>query len=160
MDVTTKAADMLARRSSRRQFFKFLSATSLGAGLFLTRTDVTLGSVTGCVGCGGGPCNPCVGIGPLCDNLLNASGSFPCKTCQQAGGCPVGCSTGGEWFCCQTQIRPGCRIRCSECNCPSGCANPSCHCFVQLPIPCNPTKHSGDQPCACPPLEAPLAIPV
>ena len=32
---------------------------TLGAGLWLTRTDVSLGSVAGCVGCGGGPCNPC-----------------------------------------------------------------------------------------------------
>jgi hypothetical protein len=26
---------------------------------------VQLGAVSGCVGCGGGPCNPCVGIGPV-----------------------------------------------------------------------------------------------
>lgn len=49
------AARKLGGRSSRRQFFKFLSAGSLGAGLFLTRTDVSLGAVSGCVGCGGGP---------------------------------------------------------------------------------------------------------
>jgi len=154
MDLANVAAKRLAQRSSRRQFFKFLGAGSLGAGLFLTRTGVSVGSISGCVGCGGGPCNPCVGIGPICDNLPT---SFPCKTCQEGGGCPVGCSTGGEWFCCQTSGRVGCRIRCSECNCPSGCSNPSCHCFVQQPMPCNPTKHSGDRPCPCPPLEAPLA---
>src|SRR5213083_2287229 len=121
MDLTNATAQRLARRSSRRQFFKFLGAGSLGAGLFLTRTGVSLGSVTGCVGCGGGPCNPCVGIGPFCDNLTPP---FPCKTCQEAGGCPPGCGTGGEWFCCQTSGRIGCRIRCSECNCPTGCSNP------------------------------------
>ena len=59
MDIAPHAARKLARRSSRRQFFKFLGAGSLGAGLFLTRTDVSLGAVSGCVGCGGGPCNPC-----------------------------------------------------------------------------------------------------
>ena len=59
MDIASHAARKLARRSSRRQFFKLLGAGSLGAGLFLTRTDVSLGAITGCVGCGGGPCNPC-----------------------------------------------------------------------------------------------------
>ena len=53
MDIATHAARKLARRSSRRQFFKLLGAGSLGAGLFLTRTDVSLGAITGCVGCGG-----------------------------------------------------------------------------------------------------------
>ena len=59
MDVAGKAAHVLARRSSRRQFVKFMGAGSLGVGLWLTRTDVSLGAVSGCVGCGGGPCNPC-----------------------------------------------------------------------------------------------------
>jgi hypothetical protein len=149
MDFTGIAARKLARRSSRRQFFKFLGATSLGAGLFLTRTEVSLGAVSGCVGCGGGPCNPCWSPATSCENVGKV-----CKPCQEGGGCPEGCSTGGEWFCCQTSGRVGCRIRCSECNCPSGCSNPSCHCFTQLSIPCTPTKHSGDQPCACPPVEA------
>jgi hypothetical protein len=36
MDIATHAARKLARRSSRRQFFKLLGAGSLGAGLFLT----------------------------------------------------------------------------------------------------------------------------
>jgi hypothetical protein len=153
MDLTGKAAHALAGKSSRRQFFKFLGAGSLGAGLWLTRTDVSLGAVSGCVGCGGGPCNPCYSPVGICD-VVNPQ--YPCKTCQQAGGCPVGCSTSGEWFCCQTSGRTGCRIRCSECNCPTGCNSPACHCFTQLPIPCNPTKHSGDQPCACPPKQAPV----
>ena len=95
MDLTNLAAQRLARRSSRRQFFKFLGAGSLGAGLWLTRTDVSLGSVAGCVGCGGGPCNPCVGIGPICTNA-----GFPCKTCAEGAGCPAACQTSGEWFCC------------------------------------------------------------
>lgn len=151
MDLTGMAAQALARKSSRRQFFKFLGAGSLGAGLFLTRTDVSLGAVSGCVGCGGGPCNPCFSPVQRCD-IVNPA--FPCKTCQQGGGCPVGCSTGGEWFCCQTGTV--CRMRCSECNCPSGCGNPSCHCFTILSTPCTPRLHSGDQPCPCPPLEAPV----
>jgi len=148
VDVATKAASMLARRSSRRQFFKFLGASSLGAGLFLTRTDVSLGAVQGCIGCGGGPCNPCFSPVIRCNDLPVP---FNCKTCQEGGGCPVGCSTGGEWFCCLTGTV--CRQRCSECNCPSGCANPSCHCFTRTSIPCTPKLHSGDQPCPCPPLE-------
>ena len=46
MDIVSQAAQKLARRSSRRQFFKFLGAGSLGAGLFLTGTDVSLGATT------------------------------------------------------------------------------------------------------------------
>ena len=46
MDIASHAARKLARRSSRRQFFKLLGAGSLGAGLFLTRTDVSLGAIT------------------------------------------------------------------------------------------------------------------
>jgi hypothetical protein len=154
MDFTGAVARKLAQRSSRRQFFKLLGAGSLGTGLFLTGTEVSLGAIEGCVGCGGGPCNPCVGIGPICDNLPNPA---PCKTCVEGGGCGPKCLTSGEWFCCQTGgPRAGCRIRCSECNCPPGCQNPSCHCFVQLPMPCTPRPHSGDRPCACPPLDAPL----
>src|SRR5262245_7801167 len=148
MNLTGVVARKLAQRSSRRQFFKLLGAGSLGTGLFLTGTGVSLGAATFCVGCGGGPCNPCVGIGPICDNA-----SFPCKTCAQGGGCGTGCQTSGEWFCCQPS---GCRIRCSECNCPPGCDNLACHCFVQLPMPCNPRVHSGDRPCTCPPADAPL----
>ena len=93
MDAAAKAARMLARRSSRRQFFKFLGAGSLGAGLWLTRTGVSLGSVSGCVGCGGGPCNPCFSPATLCDNLGD---QYTCKTCQQGGGCPAGCATVGR----------------------------------------------------------------
>jgi hypothetical protein len=48
MDISTKIAESLARRSSRRQFFKFLGAGSLGAGLFLTGTEVSLGALTCC----------------------------------------------------------------------------------------------------------------
>jgi hypothetical protein len=147
MDVSGKVAHALAGKSSRRQFFKFLGAGSLGAGLFLTGTDVTIGSVTGCVGCGGGPCNPCVGAGPICTQM---NPPYPCKTCQQGGGCPEGCNTSGEWFCCVTGTV--CRQRCSECNCPAGCANTSCHCFTITSIPCTPRLHSGDQPCNCPPI--------
>ena len=148
-------AHALARRSSRRQFFKFLGAGSLGAGLWLTRTDVSLGAVSGCVGCGGGPCNPCFSPAGVCDQV--SGGKYPCKSCQAGGGCPEGCNTGGEWFCCLSGGgRSGCRFRCSECNCPAGCNNPSCHCFTNLFVPCTPRLHTGDQPCLCPPLEAPV----
>ena len=155
MDLTGMTAHALARRSSRRQFFKFLGAGSLGAGLWLTRTDVSLGAVSGCVGCGGGPCNPCFSPAGVCDQVTG--GKYPCKSCQAGGGCPEGCNTGGEWFCCLSGGgRSGCRFRCSECNCPAGCNNPSCHCFTNLPVPCTPRLHTGDQPCLCPPLEAPV----
>jgi hypothetical protein len=147
MDIATHAARKLARRSSRRQFFKLLGAGSLGAGLFLTRTDVSLGAITGCVGCGGGPCNPCGSPAPPCPSL---NPPWQCKSCAEGAGCPVGCHTGGEWFCCLTGgSRAGCRFRCSECNCPAGCQNPSCYCFTDLPMPCNPRLHSGDHPCTC-----------
>ena len=71
MDLAGKAAHALARRSSRRQFFKFLAAGSLGTGLFLTRTGVSVGSIdgSGCVGCGGGPCNPCWSPAVRCELL-------------------------------------------------------------------------------------------
>jgi hypothetical protein len=154
MDLTGKTAQALARPSSRRQFFKFLGAGSLGAGLWLTRADVSLGAMTGCVGCGGGPCNPCYSPAGVCDQV--SGGKYPCKSCQAGGGCPDGCNTGGEWFCCLTSGRTGCRFRCSECNCPAGCSNPSCHCFTNLPIPCTPRLHSGDEPCPCPTFEAPV----
>ena len=142
MDVAGKAAHMLAGRSSRRQFFKFMGAGSLGVGLWLTRTDVSLGAVSGCVGCGGGPCNPCFSPATLCDNL---GADYHCPACSQGGGCPSGCQTSGEWFCCQSN---GCRMRCSECNCPPGCGNPSCHCFTQLHVPCL-SSHSSAIPCHC-----------
>jgi len=83
VDVSSTASRVLARRSSRRQFFKFLSAGSLGTGLWLTRTDVSLGAVSGCAGCGGGPCNPCYSACPICDNL---NPPRPCRPCHLAGG--------------------------------------------------------------------------
>ena len=77
---------------------------------------------------------------------------FPCKTCQQGAGCPEGCITSGEWFCCLTTGRVGCRFRCSECNCGPNhdCTDLSCHCFTDMAVPCTPRLHSGDQPCGCP----------
>jgi hypothetical protein len=141
MDISSKVAESLARRSSRRQFFKFLGAGSLGVGLMLSRTEATLGAITACVGCGGGPCNPCGSPFVQCSTL-------PCRPCQQGGGCPETCATTGEWFCCLTSgSRTGCRFRCSECSCPGpqGC----CRCFTDLPMPCTPRQHSGDQPCTC-----------
>ena len=135
MDIATHAARALARKSSRRQFFKLLGAGSLGTGLFLTRTGVALGAVTNCVGCGGGPCNPCFSPATLCENV-----GYTCKTCVQGGGCPDGCMTSGEWFCCLSGTV--CRQRCSECNCPGGCNSPACHCFTLTSIPCVPRESS------------------
>ena len=143
MDLTGKAAHALARRSSRRQFFKFLGAGSLGAGLWLTRTDVSLGAVSGCVGCGGGPCNPCFSPAGVCDEVTG--GQYPCKTCQAGGGCPEGCNTGGEWFCCLTSGRRGAVSAARSATARPVATNPSCHCFTNLPIPCTPRLHSGDQ---------------
>jgi hypothetical protein len=151
MDLTGKAAQALARKSSRRQFFKFMAAGSLGTGLFLTRTGISAASIAGCVGCGGGPCNDCWSPAPVCDQLSPTA--YLCKTCLQGGGCPTGCSTSGEWFCCVTGTV--CRQRCSECNCPGGCNNAACHCFTMLNIPCTPRLHSDDDPCKCPPVGAP-----
>src|SRR5919108_5982306 len=148
MDVAGAAAKSLARRSSRRQFFKFLGAGALGTGILLSRTEATLGSITMCVGCGGGPCNPC-------GSPFQACTTMPCKPCQEGAGCPVGCVTTGEWFCClNSGQRAGCRFRCSECSCPNpqGC----CHCFTNQPMPCTPRRHSGDQPCLCPSVDAPI----
>jgi hypothetical protein len=81
MDVAGKTAHMLARRSSRRQFIRFMGAGSLGVGLWLTRTDVSLGAVSGCVGCGGGPCNPCYSPATLCNNL---QGDYPASFARKA----------------------------------------------------------------------------
>jgi hypothetical protein len=149
MDISTKIAESLARRSSRRQFFKLLGAGSLGTGLFLTGTDVSLGAITGCVGCGGGPCNPCGSPAPRCELI-----GEQCKLCEQGGGCPDGCLTSGEWFCClNSGNRVGCRFRCSECTCPPNCqTGTNCYCFTHLPMPCQPRIYSGDHPCTpCPP---------
>ena len=75
--------------------------------------------------------------------------AYVCKSCAVGGGCPTGCVTGGEWFCCLTSGgRAGCRFRCSECACPD-CQTGPCHCFTDLPMPCQPRPHSGDQPCTC-----------
>lgn len=123
-NVTYSIAQALARRSSRRQFFKLIGASSLGAGLALTHTDVALAGFN-CVGCGGGPCNPCYSPAPNCNGT-----ACPCRTCAGGGGCGSGCITLGEWYCCSTST--GCRIRCSECNCPCGC----CHCFISTGRQC------------------------
>src|SRR5437763_4478624 len=87
MDFTTIAAQALARKSSRRQFFKLLTAGSLGTGLFLTRTGVSLGAVTSCGGCGGGPCNPCGAPARSCNNI---GGNYPGEPCSRGGGWPGG----------------------------------------------------------------------
>ena len=138
-DLTTTTARLLARKSSRRQFVKFVGAASVGAGLWLSRTDVTLGSVTACASCPGGPCNPCSSPYGNC-----GTGSDHCKSCESGGGCGVGCTTTGEWYCCKTF--PQCRIRCSECSCPT---NGCCHCFVMLAQPCVGAAENPLHPCLC-----------
>jgi hypothetical protein len=133
-NVSYRLSERLARRSSRRQFFKFMSGTALGAGLWLARADVTLGTITSCSGCPGGPCNPCHSIYPDC-----ASIGENCHLCPY-GGCPSDCITTGEWYCCLTF--PKCRQRCSECSCGAGC----CHCFIITTMPCA----GSSNPCVCP----------
>ena len=315
MDIASHAARKLARRSSRRQFFKLLGAGSLGAGLFLTRTDVSLGAITGCVGCGGGPCNPCFSpVGEcsagdrrclrmqdlrdrrrLSDRLQHrrrvvllphgrparrvpvpllgvqlpvrllqpfllllheppdavpAAAAFRRPTVYLPGGRRAGGDFGGgldesrersrpkarpalvappvlqaarsgvarhralpDWHRCLARrghrlrrlrrravqpvrrdrpdlherrlpvqdLRAGRRLRGGLFDLgrvvllpdkrprrdagfaarsararPIAATGLNCHCFVQLPMPCNPRQHSGDQPCTCPPLDAPL----
>jgi len=134
-EVAERIARRLASRSSRRGFLKLLSGSALSAGLALTGSTQAA-RAGGCVSCGSGPCNPCVSPYASC----NSMGKL-CKSCQSGGGCPTGCSTSGEWWCCTN----GCRQRCSECSCSVGC----CHCFVRTNITCG-------QSCNCPlsPAEA------
>jgi hypothetical protein len=131
-DVAVAATQYLGRKSSRRGFFRFVGASSLGVGLSLTGSQVSLGEVLTCSGCGGGPCNPCFSPHPQCGNIGEA-----CKTCADGGGCKNNCTTTGEWFCCNAD----CLHRCSECSCPSGC----CHCFKKTFWGCD----KGVQ-CPCP----------
>ncbi len=131
--MTEVVARGLARKSSRRQFFKFMSASSLGTGLALTGSDASLATVLACAGCGGGPCNPCFSPHPPC----SVRGKV-CRGCAQGGGCPSGCSTTGEWFCCTGLL--ACEQRCSECSCPLGC----CHCFTTTNVSC-----IAGVPCLC-----------
>jgi hypothetical protein len=92
LSVADGVSVVLARKSSRRQFFKFLSASSLGAGLWLTRSDVGLGVVTSCAGCS--PiCNPCWSPHVTCDNL---NPPLPCPLCEDNGGCPPNCFNNGR----------------------------------------------------------------
>ena len=133
MDLTGIAARSLARRSSRRQFFKLLGAGSLGAGLFLTRTGVSLGAVESCVGCGGGPCNPAGLRLALCEQHR-----------LRLQDVPAGRRLPG-WLhhlrrvvlLLAVERRRRCRLRCSECNCGPNhsCNDPACHCFTNLASP-------------------------
>lgn len=132
MSMANRVADAMGRRSSRRQFFKFLGASSLGTGLALTRSGISLGAVTACAGCGGGPCNPCFSPHVRCGQIGRT-----CRDGCNGGGCPSSCSTTGEWYCCNSSK---CRVRCSECSCPNGC----CHCFTPLKSTC-----PGGGPCPC-----------
>ena len=118
--VVARAADALAKKSSRRQFFKFMTATSLGTGLYLTRSGVSLGGITACAGCGGPTCD-CGSPHPTCSNC-------PGPICGGGGGgCPSGCTNTGEWYCCIN----GCVKRCSECDCGT-----CCHCFILTGATC------------------------
>ena len=136
-NISYKVSQGLAQRSSRRQFFKLLSGTALGTGLWLSRTDVSLGAITACSGCST-VCNPCVSPHPNC-----ASINQNCKLCPY-GGCPSGCTTTGEWYCCLTW--PKCRQRCSECSCSNGC----CHCFIITNMPCAGAVEDPLNVCVCP----------
>jgi hypothetical protein len=127
--LVSKTAEVLGKRSSRRQFVRFLGTSALGAGIWLTRTDATLASVTSCAGCSG--CfGDCWSPHPPCGN---------CKTCQQNGGCGSSCTTTGEWQCCVG----GCSYRCSECQCAS-----CCHCFTLVQAPCAGAMEVPES-CAC-----------
>lgn len=109
-DPAAKIATSLASRSSRRQVLKFLSATSLGTGLFLTGTGIPIVDAdTLCAfGCGMGPCPVCSGAPPCA-----ASGCGACFS-----GCPCSSTQTNEWYCCDSS---NCQIRCSEC-CVNGVA--------------------------------------
>jgi hypothetical protein len=127
---TQATARVLAQRSSRRQFFKFMSAASVGTGLFLTRSGVSLGGITACTPCEVHPCNPCNSPQPPCATI-----GRPCIDPCFNGGCGQNCTTVGEWWCCVN----GCKRRCAECSCDIGC----CHCFQVTPLSC------GAQFCPC-----------
>lgn len=117
-------SDSLSRRASRRQVFKLMGGGALGSALALLGGSASAAELLSCSGCPGGPCNPCVAGNPTnCDNT-----TMKCHDFCFGGGCPTGCSTGGEWFCCVS----GCRWRCSECTCPSFC----CHCFGPIGTKC------------------------
>ena len=103
MDLAGKTAQALARRSSRRQFFRFIGGRVARHGPVSDEDRRLTGCDSGCVGCGGGPCNDCFSPVGACDDVTG--GVYTCKTCVQGGGCPEGCSTGGEWFCCLTSGR-------------------------------------------------------
>src|SRR4029453_15724120 len=105
--------------------------------------DVSLGAITGCVGCGGGPCNPCFSPAGRCNDVTG--GQYQCKSCAVGGGCPDGCNTGGGWFWCLSGGgRAGSRFRSSGCTSPPGSQPPSSPCSRALPMPCNPRLYSGD----------------
>jgi hypothetical protein len=110
LDPTRSIVSVLAARSSRRHFVKFLSASSLGVGLWLTGSGVPIAdAAVGCAwGCGGGPCPTCSGA-PPCSQV-------GCGICFD--GCPCNSTCTNEWFCCDAS---NCQVRCSEC-CVSGSA--------------------------------------
>lgn len=127
-DMASKLAAIFARRSSRRELFKFLGGSALGIGLGLTGTEVSAATLLSCSGCGGGPCNPCYAGNPTdCNDT-----SHPCADgCY--GGCPSGC-TAHEWWCCGPT---GCKIRCSECDC--SVFGFCCYCFIPTISRCGAT---------------------
>jgi hypothetical protein len=110
LDVVSHVTKALAGRSSRRQLIKFIGASSLGTGLALTGTGVSIADAQSCcaVGCGGGPCPTCASPAPPCGT--------GCGTCFD--GCPCGSTCTNEWFCCDAS---NCQVRCSEC-CVNGLA--------------------------------------
>ena len=154
MDLTSAAARKLAGKSSRRQFFKFLGVGSLGTGLFLTGTKVSLGAIQGCVGCGGGPCNPCGSPADICENV---PGNFTCKTCSTGRWLPGRLHDRRRMVLLSDERTSRVPLPLLGVQLPGWlCGNPSCHCFTDMAVPCTPRLHSGDQPCTCPPVEAPI----
>ena len=84
MDIVSQAAQTLARRSSRRQFFKFLGAGSLGAGLMFSPAPMSRSARSPAASAAAaGPAIRAARLSPPCANI-----GQPCKPCQQGGGCP------------------------------------------------------------------------
>lgn len=130
-----KISSVLARKSSRRQFFRFMGSTTVGAGLVLTQSGVSVAQTIPCDFCPSTipatPCYPCYSDNPSCGSM-----GVPCPPCGQGGGCGPQCTVGGEWYCCS---EGRCMWRCSECICtqPAG-SSFCCFCFRKLPVKCEP----------------------
>lgn len=148
----------LARRSSRRQFVKFVGALSLGVGYVLAGVEPARAYNCSSPGCHVVP--PC----PGCSSTQGSVDCFSlnqtyCKSCQNGGGCnttppcpgcAAPCSLVGEWYCCKNVGGYYCKVRCSECCCGPPLTR-ACHCFIGLPVSCTPGSGAAapDTPCVC-----------